>query len=245
MIIPCMNSTSARDIGGRDAWVSAGRVFVGSPGAPGCTTDGPPLAFWAPATGETGSRITAAVTTPAPRRQARQIVLVAGKPLISVLLRYHALRTTEQRDLLPLPRTAILPARKACLCAKEGLASPTYFGLVFYRRSGYLRGMHRILCADIVLSTRRGLRRVLNGLTHMQKAHLNGGLFVEALSARRFFKNYDQPHFGSSPPEDINCRLQKIQSHPHRFVSGRTYGPWAVDLTKYQELGLRSSRSGK
>jgi len=111
MIIPCMNSTSARDIGGRDAWVSAGRVFVGSPGAPGCTTDGPPLAFWAPATGETGSRITAAVTTPAPRRQARQIVLVAGKPLISVLLRYHALRTTEQRDLLPLPRTALRKGR--------------------------------------------------------------------------------------------------------------------------------------
>src|SRR5271154_3421164 len=40
MIMPCMNSTSARDTGGRVAFVDGGSVLLGFPGAPGCTTTG-------------------------------------------------------------------------------------------------------------------------------------------------------------------------------------------------------------
>src|SRR5690242_13038431 len=40
MIIPCMNSTSARERGGSVPFVDGGNVLVGSPGAPGCTTTG-------------------------------------------------------------------------------------------------------------------------------------------------------------------------------------------------------------
>src|SRR5260370_36195156 len=38
MIMPCMNSTSACERGGSLALVDAGRVLLGLPGAPGCTT---------------------------------------------------------------------------------------------------------------------------------------------------------------------------------------------------------------
>src|SRR5262249_52965710 len=40
MIMPCMNSTSARESGGNLAFVDGGRVLLGWPGAPGCTTTG-------------------------------------------------------------------------------------------------------------------------------------------------------------------------------------------------------------
>jgi hypothetical protein len=40
MIIPCMNSTSFGERGGSRALVDGGRVRVGWPGAPGCTTTG-------------------------------------------------------------------------------------------------------------------------------------------------------------------------------------------------------------
>jgi hypothetical protein len=40
MIIPCMNSTSLGERGGRVALVDGGNVRVGRPGAPGCTTTG-------------------------------------------------------------------------------------------------------------------------------------------------------------------------------------------------------------
>src|SRR6202051_4661639 len=40
MIMPCMNSTSACDRGGSVALVDGGRVLLGLPGAPGCTTTG-------------------------------------------------------------------------------------------------------------------------------------------------------------------------------------------------------------
>src|SRR5258708_28063933 len=39
-IIPCMNSTSAGERGGRMARVDDGSVLLGAPGAPGCTTTG-------------------------------------------------------------------------------------------------------------------------------------------------------------------------------------------------------------
>src|ERR1700688_765217 len=38
--MPCMNSTSAGERGGRAARVEDGNVLVGAPGAPGCTTTG-------------------------------------------------------------------------------------------------------------------------------------------------------------------------------------------------------------
>src|SRR5215831_8268100 len=40
MIMPCMNSTFFGEAGGRTAVVDAGNVFVGWPGAPGCTMTG-------------------------------------------------------------------------------------------------------------------------------------------------------------------------------------------------------------
>src|SRR5580704_19655250 len=40
MIIPCMNATSAGERSGRTPLVDAGRVLLGFPGAPGCTTTG-------------------------------------------------------------------------------------------------------------------------------------------------------------------------------------------------------------
>jgi hypothetical protein len=40
MIMPCMNSTSAREVGGKVPCVDGGRVLLGVPGAPGCTTTG-------------------------------------------------------------------------------------------------------------------------------------------------------------------------------------------------------------
>src|SRR5262245_23313629 len=40
MIIPCMNCTSASESGGSLAFVDGGRVLLGWPGAPGCTTTG-------------------------------------------------------------------------------------------------------------------------------------------------------------------------------------------------------------
>jgi hypothetical protein len=40
MIMLCMNSTSACERGGNLAFVDGGRVLVGWPGAPGCTTTG-------------------------------------------------------------------------------------------------------------------------------------------------------------------------------------------------------------
>jgi hypothetical protein len=40
MIIPCMNFTSASEIGGSCALVEGGRVRLGWPGAPGCITTG-------------------------------------------------------------------------------------------------------------------------------------------------------------------------------------------------------------
>ena len=41
MIIPCMNCTSAGEVGGSVARVDGGNCLVGWPGAPGCTTTGP------------------------------------------------------------------------------------------------------------------------------------------------------------------------------------------------------------
>src|ERR1700692_607703 len=38
--MPCMNSTSASERGGRVALVDDGSVLLGAPGAPGCTTTG-------------------------------------------------------------------------------------------------------------------------------------------------------------------------------------------------------------
>src|SRR5579862_1239839 len=38
--MPCMNSTSADDRGGKRAFVDEGNVLLGMPGAPGCTTTG-------------------------------------------------------------------------------------------------------------------------------------------------------------------------------------------------------------
>jgi hypothetical protein len=40
MIMPCMNCTSACDLGGSVALVDGGNVLLGLPGAPGCTTTG-------------------------------------------------------------------------------------------------------------------------------------------------------------------------------------------------------------
>ena len=40
MIIPCMNCTSAGEVGGSVALVEGGKFRVGLPGAPGCTTTG-------------------------------------------------------------------------------------------------------------------------------------------------------------------------------------------------------------
>src|SRR5882724_477679 len=40
MIMPCMNSTSACDRGGSFAVADGGRLLLGLPGAPGCTTTG-------------------------------------------------------------------------------------------------------------------------------------------------------------------------------------------------------------
>src|SRR5436305_14697461 len=40
MIMPCMNSTSACDRGGSVAFVDAGNLLLGLPGAPGCITTG-------------------------------------------------------------------------------------------------------------------------------------------------------------------------------------------------------------
>src|SRR5271168_4120253 len=40
MIMPCMNSASACDCGGKAALVEGGSVLLGFPGAPGCTTTG-------------------------------------------------------------------------------------------------------------------------------------------------------------------------------------------------------------
>src|ERR1700741_4459309 len=40
MIMPCMNSTSACDLGGKVPFVDGGSVLLGWPGAPGCTTTG-------------------------------------------------------------------------------------------------------------------------------------------------------------------------------------------------------------
>src|SRR5690349_7513084 len=40
MIMPCMNSTSAGDRGGRVPFVDGGSVLLGFPGAPVCTTTG-------------------------------------------------------------------------------------------------------------------------------------------------------------------------------------------------------------
>jgi len=40
MIMPCMNSTSAGDLGGSVPFVDGGSVLLGLPGAPGCTTTG-------------------------------------------------------------------------------------------------------------------------------------------------------------------------------------------------------------
>ena len=49
MIMPCMNSTSLGEAGGSLPVVDEGRVFVGCPGAPGCTiTGGSGLVCWAP-----------------------------------------------------------------------------------------------------------------------------------------------------------------------------------------------------
>jgi hypothetical protein len=38
--MPCINSTSFGEAGGNTPVVEAGRVFVGCPGAPGCTITG-------------------------------------------------------------------------------------------------------------------------------------------------------------------------------------------------------------
>ena len=57
MIMPCMNSTSACDRGGRVALVEGGRVLVGVPGAPGCTiTDLGESVCWAHMAEETSPR---------------------------------------------------------------------------------------------------------------------------------------------------------------------------------------------
>jgi len=40
MIMPCMNCTSAAELGGSVALVEGGNVLVGWPGAPGWTTIG-------------------------------------------------------------------------------------------------------------------------------------------------------------------------------------------------------------
>src|SRR5215472_14457517 len=50
MIMPCMNSTSSWESGGSAAFVDGGRVLLGLPGAPGCTTTGFDESFCCPDT---------------------------------------------------------------------------------------------------------------------------------------------------------------------------------------------------
>lgn len=178
--MPCMNSTSALDIGGRLACVSLGRAFVGSPGAPGCTTAGPPLALCD--TPVPGAMQSTALASISPRAHARAAVLhaclgnfPAGKPLISVLLRYHACQAMGQSRLL------LFTAQSA----------------QFLTAGDISRRFDNVLWCSFLLfwlpmrdapPTRSrlwlfqcGLRRVLTDLTHKPESPPQGGLFVAAI----------------------------------------------------------------
>src|ERR1700719_993216 len=81
MIIPCMKSTSACDRGGSVAFVDAGSLLLGLPGAPGCTTTGAAesvLCAWA---GER-ERLVAALA-------ASSVLHSTAVPLVELTLHLH------------------------------------------------------------------------------------------------------------------------------------------------------------
>src|SRR5438309_653538 len=103
MIIPCMNSTSFGERGGKMARVEDGSVSVGWPGAPGCTTTG---AAESGSCAQTGSErkhtIVPAVisppnqtTTPFPNRN----VCFKGKDFICMNVKTRRLPTLSQSGI--------------------------------------------------------------------------------------------------------------------------------------------------
>jgi len=84
-----------------------------------------------------------------------------------------------------------------------------YFGSSDFRPYGYLRGMHHHLGEPIV-SIARGLRRVLNGLTHKQESPSSKvGFLLELLLSEH---SQDSP---SRPVETSGIETNSINPTPN------------------------------
>lgn len=216
--MPCMNSTSALEIGGSAACVSAGRVFVASPGAPGCTTAGALFAFCAPATA-TPRHIHAKAPAHAaqarpPGRQNLIQLFFEGKLLIWVLLRYHASQYSGQRIYC------------FCMQTRPTVASPfvpeMYFGFVF---SGALVTDEGCTTPSARLSLeQRGLRRVLKRFDPQTRSPPSRWVFCCTFRAEihpqfpfsggRLTENGTAPvQFQSGTESDSRCLLCGSESH--------------------------------
>src|SRR5271154_6732586 len=96
MIIPCMNSTSACDRAGKTPLVDGGRVLLGFPGAPGCTTTGPVAGFdCCPRTGNESK--------PAAALDASNTAHTSAEPLAERSWGWHAPRKRSSLDFSSLP----------------------------------------------------------------------------------------------------------------------------------------------
>ncbi len=91
-------------------------------------------------------------------RRKPEIVSLAGKLLISILLRYHGRRCAAQERLALKKWTPEMSRRI------DVLSCLLFLPWLPMRDAAQLE--------DRYLFTQRGLKRVLNGLTHKQEAHL-------------------------------------------------------------------------
>lgn len=106
MIMPCMNSTSARESWGTDPVVEGGSVLVGAPGAPGSTTFGgadcacPAYAALANRAAETvtaGRTKSTAAFRPELTLHSRSVDINLCMPL-SLILNTHAITARGERE---------------------------------------------------------------------------------------------------------------------------------------------------
>ena len=128
MIMPCINSTSAGESGGKLGRVDAGNVFVGSPGKPGCTTTaaepatatvaGPAATIAGPAA-STKAVLAAGPAVPAGGR--------AGRPSLAALLLSVAAGAGIAAQLICLsrsPQDSGIAPLIACRAASVALLLP-------------------------------------------------------------------------------------------------------------------------
>src|SRR5260370_22741002 len=140
MIIPCMNSTSAAESGGSVACVEAGKVLVGSPGAPGCTTAG---VGGSPACCASRGEPHTAAPTPTPSSMPKSATTFAANSNLCFKGKQQILNFEGKRSISSFLTLSCLKRCVKCLQARQLLLQETIHEAYLPSRSTLARPQHR------------------------------------------------------------------------------------------------------